>query len=232
MAKSIDEAIAWLQHTTQGKGAVHYEAVLGAGNVPEMSHFASNNEEDLAKCSDFLEEVEENISCLKALLEQRSGTVKKAREIEAANTIPGIPPAEPEIPAEPVRGRRVKQKATAPEEPPQALSVEEAEQQLHSEPEPEPARKRGRPSKREQLEAQHLQEPELEPELPDLEFEPGPEPVPFEEFVAPAKPQLGPNARRALAAQPPTPAPPQPPARPNLSRVPAPPAPPPRGRRI
>lgn len=41
MAKTPDEAIAFVQHITTGKGLVHMEALLGSGNVPEPSDFTS-----------------------------------------------------------------------------------------------------------------------------------------------------------------------------------------------
>lgn len=92
MSKTIEESLAFASHVLHGRGLIHFEAVLGMGNVPEAADFLAGTESTLERCEEFLKEVASCCSCLQAIVSQSWEKLDQAQAAERASYLPGLEP--------------------------------------------------------------------------------------------------------------------------------------------
>jgi len=115
MARTPEEALAWISTISKGAPRVHLEAVLGLACVPTLEDFDYSNEDSLRRCRALIAHLRETLDALEAIVEQREKVAESeqkrqedARRLEEANTIPGVPLPPPEPPAPAKKKRRKK----------------------------------------------------------------------------------------------------------------------------
>lgn len=108
MSQQIHRALAFVTHISSGKGQVHFETILGVGNVPEQADFCSPEEKAIERCHGFLDEMQEQIAILWNLVAESEQAFLQAKEVredterarkinERAQYLPGLAPEETEI---------------------------------------------------------------------------------------------------------------------------------------
>lgn len=90
MAKTKQEVLAFVYTLSKGPPAIHLEAVLGRGNVPSVEDFERDTPGAIKRAEELCDLLEENIGCLRGLIETNKARFEKRKQESKRSTLPGV----------------------------------------------------------------------------------------------------------------------------------------------